>query len=69
MCPGATLLRMTSEKQISAEDAEDAADGGANQARQADQAQPPFEQDDRQADDRAHYRHPACEGRLKGSIR
>ena len=40
-------------EQVSAEDAQDAADGGADQTRQADQAQPPFEQDDGDADDRA----------------
>ena len=47
------LLRMTSAKQISAEDAEHAADGGADQALQAHHPQPPFEHDDGGADQQA----------------
>ncbi len=47
------LLRMTSAKKISANDAEHAADGGANQALQAHHAQPPFKYDDSGTDQQA----------------
>ena len=52
--PGGDAVANDEGKQVGAEDAEDAAHGGANQALQTDPAQPPFEQDDAEADERAH---------------
>ena len=53
--PGGNAVADDQRKQVGAEDAEDTAHGGANQALQTDPAQPPFEQDDAEADERAHH--------------
>ena len=58
--PGDNAVANDQGKQVSAENAEDAADSGADQALQADPAQSPFEQDDAQADERAHSGIQPC---------
>ena len=54
MWPGSNAVANDEGKQVGAEDAEDAANGRANQTLQADQAQPPFEENDGEANERAH---------------
>ncbi len=58
--PGNHAVADHQGEEVGAEDAEDAADRSADQALQADQAQPPFEQDDSQADNRAYSGVQSC---------
>src|SRR6185312_1426010 len=52
--PGSNAVANDQGEQVGAEDAEDAADGSANQALQADSPQAPLEQNNSEADERAH---------------
>ena len=54
MCPGGEAAANDQGEQVGAEDTEDAADGGADETRQTDQTQPPFKEDDGNADDHAN---------------